>query len=105
MPSAEAGHPPSTLCMPSGAARWPLCHPTMMAAQRHIFVPSGQWESNNRVFMSSVTPRAYVCVYVRGNAKVNTSFMGYSVTKGTGGDVTQRESQSDISCLDLCQGL
>lgn len=32
MPSAEAGRPPSTLCMPSGAARCPLCPPTMTAS-------------------------------------------------------------------------
>lgn len=52
-----------------------------------------------------------ICVCVNGNAKVNAcevnisftpSVCIYSVTK-KGGDVTPRESQSHISCLDLCQ--
>lgn len=65
MPSAEVGHLPTTLYKASDAARWPLCPPTMMAAQRHVqgevIVQPRQWEGADSVFVGSASFHAFVC--------------------------------------------
>lgn len=57
-------------------------------------------------------PCMRACVYVYGNAKVSacsgdcvfhTELLLPLRDEGEG-DVTQRKSQSHVSCLDLCQG-
>lgn len=107
MPSAEAGHLPATLYMPSG----PLCHPTMMAPEHHsqgeVIVPV-QPMGEQQIHIYVMFEFLCICVYVHGNAKVNArgvfhTFLHLLCDEGEG-DVTQRRSQSDISCLDLCQG-
>lgn len=99
MPSAEAGHLPTTLYMPSGAARWPLCHPTMMAPELHsrgrIIVPFSA--NGNATSGRSGVVSVHVCAYVHGNAKVNAcevfTLSIDSVTKGRGTSRKGRANQ------------
>lgn len=90
MPSAEVGHLPTTLYMASAAARWPLCPPTMMAAQRlvqgEVIVQLRQWEEANSVFVRSASFHAFVCTCKgeRVRSKFESLFLVHSLMKGRG---------------------
>ena len=68
MPSAEAGHLPTTLYMPSGAARWPLCHPTMMAPEHHrpgkVIVQCTNGRASNTQTFTCICANVYLCFHI-----------------------------------------
>lgn len=95
---------PAGLCVTQQWWQW-----STTARERSLFSSANGSATNRRLCDVWVSVHMCVCVYVHGNAKVNacgvfhTKLLHLLCDEGEG-DVTQRESQSDISCLDLCQG-
>lgn len=84
-------------------------HRSATAGEKSLFTLANGDASNGHLRDMRVS--VHMCVCENGNAKVNACEVNISFTpsvciysvKKKGGDVTPRESQSHISCLDLCQ--